>query len=1574
MVKLKAPQWGGNYDRYKKLLLIWLRTLESTNTDSDIVSAVILGLNKENSSANEQACELVLDMDEDQLYPDLTILAGAQDEADANAREEAIKNYMADQLRNHPEKKVIVGNTARIIPGLNIILKALHEKFGLKQEEKMFQNYEEYANLSRDTSKETMKDYIIKAETLTRKLAKQQIVLPDIVLAYNLLKGANLGKDEKLARTSVDVMTFDNMKKTLLKMSDGIMEMKASDNQITPKVKVKEEVIMYQDEEQELYEDSYNTGYEPYLVEQEDSNRPESSENEEHNCLYIDRRAQYHNNISSGFRGQRGYNNSRGGYSTGQIRGSYRGQYQPRQVTYQSERGQRRTNRYNSTCAICKSIYHWARECPHKDKAPAPILKLDQDMVIDDDNLIYNTFTDTVNLGILDSGAAKTVCGKKWYEVYENSLTEEEKKHITEENAESTFRFGDGDEIKSYKVKLFPTKICGKDVIIRANIVDNDIPLLISKVTLKNARACLNFDQDQLEMDGVAQKLVNLPSNHYAIPIGRQEEDLTSEEKEKVTNLLINEVYFETEDPKKMAWKIHRYFAHASPEKLKQFVSTTNHPKKAKIIEEIDNLDCNLCKKYKREAPRPRVCLPMADRFNQTVALDLKFLDGGEVIVHAIDLLTRFSSAMIVKDKSKEEIVEKFFMMWIAIFGRPEQTLCDNGKEFCNEDFVSMCTNLDINMETTAAFAPWSNGVVERHNGLLAEMIEKIQSETGCSTQIALCWALNAKNSMSNVHGFSPQQLVFGYNTYCPGLDNGIISLSQIEGIASSKIVADNLNAMYEARSAFLSAQNSDRMKRALKGRVYKAYETKYFIGDRVYYRTVDNEWRGPGIVIGQYKKLVLVKTGGLFVRVYPNRLILKTDADKMLNSGKVQDDEATECSGGEYEEECRIVEDRQRRHNSDDSSEDSSQDGEEEISVQDDRLAENRENQTRSLQSETEASAEIPDLENETNDWQDIVKDARKDRYVLKPGDEIRFKANEDDSWRKAVVIGNAGTTKGVNKNRYNIQTNDGEDMSIFADRVEELQRKQNSNILSIQDENVYFAENPDVETLRKIELAKQVELDNFKHFEVFEEVNRKEIEQKQVIISSRWIIQRKDDGRMKARIVARGYEEGEMSSVDAPTVDKTSLRTILTIATMKKWKCSSLDVKSAFLQSHKLDRDVYLNPPKDIRKDDVLWKIKKPIYGLKDSAKNWYCTLRSELLELGCKESILDPTVFCYYNENVLKGLFICHVDDFLYGGCGDSDFKGNVIDKIVGKYDISSSYDISFTYIGLNLRQQEEGMMIDQKAFTCTVEVEKVNTKNRPACDKLSDTEKKAYQRLLGKINWLANQSRPDLSFDAYCFSLLGQSPTVGDLKRLNKMITKVKTGLEHIWLPVLDENSLCIVAFSDASLANILPDKTSSGEGYLIFLSDSSGNSCLLNWKSKKINRVVHSTVAAECLSLVDCLGDCNYIRNLVEEILFKDHSARKIPIRMFVDSSQLKKAIDSTHLVTEKLLRLNIAEIKQLVQNQEMKTKVHWVKTSHMISDCLTKTGASCEKLCQVLENGYINIEDLIEEENKHASM
>ena len=138
--------------------------------DSDIVSAVILGLDKATGDAS-RACELVLDIEEDTLYPDLATIAGVATDVTSKTR------WTITQRRKS------LGKTKKIIPGLNAILVALHDKFKMKKEEKIFsRDYEEYANLKRDKS-ESMKDYIIKAESLNRKLSRHQIVIPDIALA-----------------------------------------------------------------------------------------------------------------------------------------------------------------------------------------------------------------------------------------------------------------------------------------------------------------------------------------------------------------------------------------------------------------------------------------------------------------------------------------------------------------------------------------------------------------------------------------------------------------------------------------------------------------------------------------------------------------------------------------------------------------------------------------------------------------------------------------------------------------------------------------------------------------------------------------------------------------------------------------------------------------------------------------------------------------------------------------------------------------------------------------------------------------------------------------------------------------------------------------------------------------------------------------------------------------------------------------------------------------------------------------------------------------------------------------------
>ena len=74
------------------------------------------------------------------------------------------------------------------------------------------------------------------------------------------------------------------------------------------------------------------------------------------------------------------------------------------------------------------------------------------------------------------------------------------------------------------------------------------------------------------------------------------------------------------------------------------------------------------------------------------------------------------------------------------------------------------------------------------------------------------------------------------------------------------------------------------------------------------------------------------------------------------------------------------------------------------------------------------------------------------------------------------------------------------------------------------MQDEKIiFYIRDPDPDTMKKIECAKELELENFKTFEVFDEIQISNIDLNTPLISSRWIIQEKDDGRILNATIAK-------------------------------------------------------------------------------------------------------------------------------------------------------------------------------------------------------------------------------------------------------------------------------------------------------------------------------------------------------------------------------------------------------------------------------------------------------------------
>ena len=273
----------------------------------------------------------------------------------------------------------------------------------------------------------------------------------------------------------------------------------------------------------------------------------------------------------------------------------------------------------------------------------------------------------------------------------------------------------------------------------------------------------------------------------------------------------------------------------------------------------------------------------MATSFQECIAMDLKF-NKERILLHLIDHATRLSVSNFVKSKELEVILKAIFKSWIQIYGAPEKFLTDNGGEFANSKFLDMAESMNIAVNVTAAEPPFSNGLAERYNFIITDMMDKVLEESQhLDMDLALAWCLNAKNSLANVHGFSPFHLAFGQN---PKLRSTFtdkpLALLQYD---TSKILTDNLTALHKARQALISSESSEKIRRALNNNVRMSGDTKYITGDSVYFKKINKKrWRGPAKVLGQDGQQVLVKYGSNYVRVHPCRLSLARTAYNKLN------------------------------------------------------------------------------------------------------------------------------------------------------------------------------------------------------------------------------------------------------------------------------------------------------------------------------------------------------------------------------------------------------------------------------------------------------------------------------------------------------------------------------------------------------------------------------------------------------------------------------------------------------------------------------------------------------------------
>ena len=134
---------------------------------------------------------------------------------------------------------------------------------------------------------------------------------------------------------------------------------------------------------------------------------------------------------------------------------------------------------------------------------------------------------------------------------------------------------------------------------------------------------------------------------------------------------------------KQTASKLHKQFGHPSPERLIKMIVNAGF-KNLELEKEIKNIssNCITCLKFKKAAPRPIVSVPLAENFNEIIAIDLKSYDNAYFLV-IVDVFSKFCSAAVINDKKPSTIVQNLFTSWISFFGAPQKIFSDNGGGVC---------------------------------------------------------------------------------------------------------------------------------------------------------------------------------------------------------------------------------------------------------------------------------------------------------------------------------------------------------------------------------------------------------------------------------------------------------------------------------------------------------------------------------------------------------------------------------------------------------------------------------------------------------------------------------------------------------------------------------------------------------------------------------------------------------------------------------------------------------------------------------------------------------------------------
>jgi len=164
--------------------------------------------------------------------------------------------------------------------------------------------------------------------------------------------------------------------------------------------------------------------------------------------------------------------------------------------------------------------------------------------------------------------------------------------------------------------------------------------------------------------------------------------------------------------------------------------------------------------------------------------------------------------------------------------------------------------------------------------------------------------------------------------------------------------------------------------------------------------------------------------------------------------------------------------------------------------------------------------------------------------------------------------------------------------------------------------------------------------------------------------IVGRKWVFKLKDASpdvvalRYKARLVAKGFSQKEgidYHDVFSPVVKHTLIQALLVLVALFNLELEQMDVKTAFLHGE-LEEEIFMAQPKSFMvegKENRVCLLKKSLYGLKQSPRQWYHRFDSYVTSHGFERSSYDACVFQQVLADGSRVYLLLYVDDILIAG---------------------------------------------------------------------------------------------------------------------------------------------------------------------------------------------------------------------------------------------------------------------------------------------------------------------------------